>query len=478
MLSYAELLEQNQALADQNRALAEETAALRQEVVVLQGTVESQRRRIEELERLVEELHRRGKRQAAPFSKGAPKDKPKRPGRKPGSQYGRQKLREVPERIDETIEVDCPVYCPVCHGAVTLEGKESQYQVDLPPVRPRTIEFVLHWGHCQSCGRRVQGRHPEQVSDAVTVGRVHFGPGLVGLAAYLHKVGGVSYGKIVRLLGDWMGLSVSRSALCRALARLAKRAQPTYDGLVQAIRGSPVVYPDETGWRVGGRSAWLWAVTNGRETVYAIHRGRGFAEASSILGEDYAGILGADGWVVYRCFEKAEIQACLAHLLRRCHELLESATRGAVRFPRQVQALLQHALALRDRRDAGEITEHGLRVARGRLQARIGRVIRGRFTHEANARFARHLLRNEENLLRFLDRPDLEATNWPAEHAIRPAVVNRKSAGGNRTAQGAETQAILMSCFRTAHQKHLDPAPLIAAILRAPSPVPQPLLLG
>lgn len=471
MLSYAELLEQNKALSGEN-------AALGQQVVVLQRTAESQQRRIEELERVIEELRRRGKRQAAPFSKGAPKAAPKRPGRKPGSKYGRQALREVPDRIDETVEVGCPVYCPACHGPVRLKGKQSQYQVDLPAVRPWTIEFVLHWGRCQSCGRRVQGRHPRQVSDAVTVGRVHFGPGLVGLTAYLQKVGGLSYGKITRLLGDWMGLSVARSALCRALARLARKARPTYDGLVQAIRGSPVVYPDETGWRVGGLSAWLWAVTNGRVTVYAIHRGRGFAEAASILGEDYAGILGADGWVVYRCFEKATLQACLAHLLRRCHEMLETATRGAVRFPREVQALLQHALVLRDRRDAGEISDHGLRVARGRLQARIGRVIRGRFTHEANGRFARHLLRNEHNLLRFLHHPDLEATNWPAEQAIRPAVVNRKSAGGNRSAQGAETQAILMSCFRTTHQKNLDPAPLIAAILRAPTPVPQPLLLG
>lgn len=105
-------------------------------------------------------------------------------------------------------------------------------------------------------------------------------------------------------------------------------------------------------------------------------------------------------------------------------------------------------------------------------------MIRGHFTHEANGRLARHLLRNEQNLFRFLDHPDLEATNRPADHAIRPAVVNRKSAGGNRSAQGAETQAILMSLFRTVHQKDLNPASLLTGILRAPTPAPEPLLLG
>jgi len=471
MATYAELLEENSQLRQEN-------SQLRQQVATLMAIVEGQQRRIEELERQIDELRRRGKRQAAPFSKGEPKAEPRRPGRKPGSAYGRQAVREIPERIDETIEVGCPVYCPHCHGPVSLEDTDRQYQVDLPPVRPRTIEFVLHWGRCQSCGRRVQGRHPRQVSDAVQVGQVHLGPGVVGLAASLQKVGGLSYSKITHLLAQWMGLSVARSTLCRALARLAKKARPTYEGLVAAIRGSPVVYPDETGWRVGGHPAWLWAVTNGRETVYAIHRGRGYAEAASILGEDFAGHLVADGWAPYRCFEEATLQTCLAHLLRRCHEMLETATRGAVRFPRQVQAHLQHALVLRDRRDAGEIGEHGLRVAKGRLQASLGRTIRGHFTNPDNGRLARHLLRYETALFVFLDHPGMEATNWPSEHAIRPAVVNRKSAGGNRSYRGADTQAVLMSLLRTAHQKALDPRSLFTAILRAPIPAPEPLLLG
>ena len=101
--------------------------------------VVGQQQRIEELERRIDEQRRRGKRQAAPFSKGEPKAKPKPPGRKPGAAYGRQAVREVPERIDETIEVGCPIYCPHCEGAVQLEDKARQFQVDLPPVRPEAI---------------------------------------------------------------------------------------------------------------------------------------------------------------------------------------------------------------------------------------------------------------------------------------------------------------------------------------------------
>ncbi len=124
-----------------------------------------------------------------------------------GSEYGRHAVREIPEQIDETIEVGCPVYCPDCHGRVRLESTDRQYQVDLPPVRPHTIEFVLHWVVCEDCGRRLQGRHPRQVSNAVHVGQVHLGPRVVGLAASLQKGGGLSYGKIPAL-----GLSGDRGS--------------------------------------------------------------------------------------------------------------------------------------------------------------------------------------------------------------------------------------------------------------------------
>ena len=43
---------------------------------------------------------RTAKRQAAPFSKGDPKEKPKTPGRKAGKKYGRKGRRERPEQAE------------------------------------------------------------------------------------------------------------------------------------------------------------------------------------------------------------------------------------------------------------------------------------------------------------------------------------------------------------------------------------------
>lgn len=444
MPTYEELLREN---AELRRRLAEQEC------------------QIAKLERLIEELRRGGKRQAAPFSKGAPKSDPKPPGRKAAKLYGERAVRPRPEQVDESLEVGCPLFCESCQGGVRLVGKESQFQIDLPEIRTWTTEFILHYGECKRCGRRVVGRHPRQTSQAVGVAGVQIGPQVVSLAIYLNKVGGLSYGKIAALLEQMAGFQVARSTLCRALLRTAEKSQPIYEELIRSIRGSPVVYPDESGWRIAGLSAWLWAFTNRRQTVYSIRRGRGYAEAASVLGGDYAGVLAADGWAPYRRFTSATHQTCLAHLLRRCREMLETAKRGEVRFPHRVQAILQAALAVRDRREAGTISPHGVRVAKGQLAARMDRLLAGRFTAAANLRFAKHLRRYQDNLFVFLDRQDVEATNWPAEHAIRPAVVNRKSCAGNRTPRGADAQAILMSMLRTCHQQGLNSIQALTEIL-------------
>jgi transposase len=432
--------------------------------------------RIAELERLVEELRRRGKRQAAPFSKGAPSLHPKPPGRRPGEGYGRQALPSIPKRVDEAILVPCPLWCRHCHGRVRLHGCGHQYLLDLPVVRPKVTEFVVDYGYCVECGRRAQGRHPRQISDALEVGTVQVGPGVISFAAYLNKVGGLSYGKTAAVIEQMVGLDLARSTYCRALLRLARKAEPTYRGLAESVRASPVVYPDETGWRIGGWGAWLWAYATPRTTVYAIERGRGYAEASAMLGKDYSGVIGADGWVAYRGFKSAKHQTCLGHLLRRCREMMEVSWGAAVSFPRRVGELLHDALKLRDRFVSGAISLHGARVARGFLLGRLDGLLEPRFTSESNRRLAAHLRRYREALFFFVDRKDVEATNWPAEHAIRPAVVNRKVWGGNRTAAGARAQAILMSVLRTCRQRLVDPVTVFSRTLHSPVPRAQPLL--
>jgi transposase len=461
-----------------------ELERLRKEIERLQRDreqLERARKQLEqENERLQRELDaalRASKRQAAPHSRGTPKAAPKRPGRKPGAQYGQHACRPIPAHVDEQIAVPCPARCPHCGGDVEPERCEAQYQEDI--VRRTVVRrFDIMIGRCRHCQRPVQGRHPLQTSDAVGVGNVQVGPQALILAATLTKQMGLSLGHTRQVLASGFELAVSRGCLSRALARLADRAAPTYDDLGVAVRQSPVVGLDETGWKVGGWLQWLHVAVTPQVVVYAIQPGRGYAEACGLVGAAYAGVLVHDGWRPYYRFEDALHQSCLAHLLRRCRELALGASAAAGAFPLAVKGLLQASLALRDRYAQGEVSAHGLRVATGQLEAHLDRLLARRYRTPANRRLARHLAHERPWLFTFLHRPGLAATNHATERAVRVMVIARKVWGGNRTWAGTRTHHILASVLGTCTLQGKCAFTRLVALLRAPRPVRLDLVPG
>jgi len=451
---------------------AQKIARLEQENAALKAEVQQLRADVERLQRLLEEALRSGKRQAAPFSRQKPKASPNKPGRKPGESYGRRCRRPIPPSVDEVVEVPVPPACPRCGGKVRETEVVRQYQEEIPAPRVERIEFRIHVGCCEGCGKRVQGRHVRQSSNAVGSAAVGIGPRALALATELNKDLGLPYGKTARVLKQSFGLSISRGGLCQAIARVARKAEPSYQVLLHRIRSEPSVTPDETGWKVGGKLHWAWVFVSGRITVYAIHRGRGFNQAAAVLGADFDGFLVRDGWCAYRGFTQAIHQSCIAHLLRRCREMIEAQgeDRPAAQFPRTVKEILQAGLELRDRRDQKQISTHGLAVACGQLEARMDRVLGERLRCPENQRLAKHLRRERAALFTFLYCQGLEATNWRAEQAIRPLVVARKVWGGNRTENGARTQTILASLLQTCRQQLRSFSSLAEDLLRSPHP--------
>ena len=439
---------------------------LERRVGELEAVLRSLSDQVAKLSAALEAERRRGKRQAAPFSKGPPIKEPKPPGRKSGRRHGPHAHRSVPPRIDETYEAPLPKACPHCDGRHVSETHVAvQYQTEIP----RTViyrRFDVHVGTCDDCGRTVAGRHALQISSARGAAASQLGPQVHALLAILNKELGLSHGKSVKLLGTlFPELHLARATSVRSMLRTSARCAPAYEQLRIDLRGASEVAPDETGWRVGGRLAWLHAFVSQRATCYVIDPTRSHQPAEQLLGLDWSGTLVHDGWSVYDRFTRAFHQQCVRHLQRRCQELLETAVRGAVRLPRAVLALIDQAFAWRrawrgHRLSGDDLAEYGLGLA-GELE----RLASGRFTHEPNRRLAGHLLNHAMQWFWFLIDPAIQATNHWAEQAIRPAVVNRKVWGGNRTWPGARAQSILMSVIRTCGQRAVEPMAFLSTIL-------------
>ena len=193
------------------------------------------------------------------------------------------------------------------------------------------------------------GYHPLQTSDALGAAASGLGADAQAAVVDFNKQAGMSHGKISRVFQTLFGIRLSRGGSTHVVLRAARRAEPVYASICQTLPQAPWIAPDETGWHVGGRPAWLHTLVGPDATAYIIDPTRSGDVAERLLGIDYGGIMIHDGWSPYDRFVNASHQQCLRHLLRRSRELLETATRGAVRFPRRVQALLQKALAARDR---------------------------------------------------------------------------------------------------------------------------------
>ena len=450
-------------------------AALENQLAQAHATIEALQEHLRQLQAEVAAQKRAGKRQATPFSRGKRAKKPKRPGRKAGQ--GKFNRREKPASAADDTKVAPLPCCQACGGGLTKMKEHEHFEVDIPPVRPVVTRYVTHSGYCGNCKKRVRSRHPDQISTATGAAGVSVGPRAKALAADLKHRLGVSYEKSGDLLWTAFGLRVTRSGLCQADGRLAQKARPVYQELIAALRKCTVVHADETGWRIGTLSAWLWVFTNQEITVYAIRQSRGHEVVIDILGREFKGVLASDCFLAYDAQALAEWlkQKCVAHLLGNLSEIEASKTGRAVCFSRDVTALLRAALALQKEKPTLNPETFDQRAAE--LETRLDALIdeNRRMTDRDNVRFAKRLRKHRPHLLRFLYVEGLEATNNQAERQLRPAVITRKTAGCNRTEGGAETHAILASVLVTCRQQKRSILDYLVALQRSPD-TPPPLL--
>jgi transposase len=447
-------------------SLERTVASQRAEIGRKDGFIVYQQERIDKLEAALEESRRRSKRQAAPFSKGEPTPAPKTPGRKRGDAHGRHGHRRVPAGTpDRELTASLPGCCPDCGGRIVHERDATQWQVEVPEMRPTVTRITVEVGRCVGCRRRVQGRHPEQSSQALGAAGAGVGPKLKAWAMWLHYGMGLSFARAAKVI-SYLGVEVTAGAICQSSARAASNELvPVHAELVARANRSKTITMDESGWRVGGAGRWLWVAANDELTLCWIAPGRSFADAATVIGPDYDGVLVRDGWIVYDRYDKATHQSCTAHVLRRCAEMEADLSGADRKVPIAVKTIIKDALAARDLATPAERAAAAIDCQK-RLDALCARPV----GNDANRRLLKHLAHQASHLFTFLTIDDVQATNWQGEQAVRPCVVNRKTFGGNRTDVGARTQGIVTTVIATAAKQGHDVIDYLAGRARSPDP--------
>jgi hypothetical protein len=370
-----------------------------------------------------------------------PAPRPHRPRRKRTENHARR--RDAPTaRVVHARE-----HCPRC--GIRLAGgavKRSREVIEISPAPVAITEHVYLERCCPGCGKRwtprveLQGR---------VVGQSRLGIGLVSLIATLREEARLPLAAIQTYLQSVHGLHLSVGGIVGALSQVARVGQASRAHTLAAIRASPVVYADETGWREGGMNRYLWTFATA-DTRYYTFGGRGKTVIDEALGIDTAdearGVLVSDFYAAYDHYPGPQ-QKCWVHLLRDIHELERQhpADLALARWAEAVRAVYERALAFA-RADKRERQE-----AYRRLQAELAGLCRELAKEETapQAVLCRRILKYLPSLFTFVLDSAVAADNNRAERSLRHSVISRKISGGTRSAQGTQTKLTLATLFGT-----------------------------
>jgi len=380
----------------------------------------------------------------------------KRPGRKAGHPGAR---RPTPERVDRQVDHRLE-HCPTCQGPLTrTQQTRTRITEDIPEqITPVVSEHTIHRDWCPRCQKAV-----EPVVTAALPGAT-VGNRTVVLSAWLHYGLGNTLSQIVAVFNHHLTLKLTPGGLVQMWYRLQAILFAWYLEIQAEALGSAVLHGDETGWRVNGKTHWLWCFTTTDLTYFMIDRSRGSPALAKFFQEEFAGTLVTDFWGASNAVACARRQTCLVHLLRDLMTVERSQRPGPnwPAFAKKLRRLFGDAIRLK-KREGVPAAEYASR--RARLTVRLDELIATTWDDPQAKRLIKRLRRHRDDLLTFLDHADVPFDNNHAERAIRPAVMIRKNSYGNRSERGADAQAVLMSVSRTLQQRGHAPLKTVVEAL-------------
>jgi len=439
-----------------------EKDALILSLLPLVGQLEAALARIAVLEARLAELERPRKtpdNSSLPPSKGHKPDRPAgdKPPRKSRPGVGRT-LHPDPDRVvDATLEA-----CPHCAAAFALTQQSPQQvydRIELPPIRPDVTRVRLFGGRCACCGERAIATAPAGLEPGSP-----FGQSIAALVVYLHYAHAIGLERLVLLMSEIFGLSISEGAISNMLARARPKLGAAAAAIQDAVIASPVVCSDETSARVAGKTWWEWVFIGTLAVLHVIRPSRGKAVPQALFGAVQPLVWVSDMLGSQRG-HAAQWQVCLAHLLRDARYAVEC---GDTVFSAPFKQLLLRAIAIGRRR--ATLQDSTLLQYRADLDRRLDRIMAAVPLGEPGRKLRKRIAANRAHLFMFVVNRDVPATNNVSERHLRPSVIFRKVTNGFRCEWGAETYAAFRSVVSTAKANNASVLDALRFVLAAKLP--------
>ena len=377
----------------------------------------------------------------------------KKAGRKKGHEG---ESRKIPDKVDEEIALKLD-YCPDC-GEKLPESDVSRdrYIEDIPDVKVIVKKYRIYRSYCKRCDKIVEPKVTEALPKS------NIGLNLMALTAWFHYGLGITISHIIEVLNYHLQFKLSKGGLYQIWKRMSEILYPWYEAISEEAKKSAYLHGDETGWRVNGQTHWLWCFCNKNLTWYIIDKSRGSPALQRFFEEIFQGVLITDFWKAYKKIVSVH-QACYSHLFRELAKVTErNKSEEWIAFRKRLVRWMRDAMKLDKKED---LSEESMASRKTRLYLRLDGFVNEEFKDHDCLRIQKRLKKYKDSLLTFLDYEDVTADNNKGEREIRPAVIMRKNICHNKSKDGAEVQAILMTIYRTLKIRGYNPIAVIAQAL-------------
>lgn len=432
-------------------------ASVRSLVKSLLTTVEQLQQRVAELE---ERLNQNSGNSSKPPSSDPPQarkySQAEPSGRRRGGQKGHvgqgRKLKG-PEQVQRVV-ISRPTACQAC-GALLLgeDPHPSRHQVtELPRVEPVVVEYQTHTLTCLACGAATSGEWPAEMP------RGSFGERLQATTAYLTGRFGVSQRDVAEMLASLFHVELGLGSVPAQQQRVSRALAPPTTEAQAFLAQQPAVNVDETSWSEANQTIWLWTGSTPQVTVFSLNRSRGADGAKSLVGHDYAGIVGSDRWQGYNWLDERQRQLCWAHLKRDFQALVErgggSAIVGQLLLV-QVEHLFTFWHQFRDSRLSRSAFQEAMRPVRHEIETLL-QLATLAAEHPKTRKTCQNILKFKSALWTFVDQEGVAPTNNAAERALRRGVLWRSRSFGTQSEAGSRFVERILTAVTTLRQQHRD----------------------
>ncbi|HIH19510.1 TPA: IS66 family transposase [Candidatus Micrarchaeota archaeon] len=416
--------------------------------------------RIIQLEKLVAELQRRLARHEnsnTPPSAGGSYPQREPSGKPPGAQLGHAGTTREQKKPDEIRDAPSLTKCPECqHMLGDPIGAIPCIFEDIPKPQPAKIIQVNQGIYeCPGCGEILIAED----SQCPKSGR--FGFNLIAEAVMMRFEQRLPLRKIQQALHNQFQLDLTPASIWMLIKRAAAAGEEEYNKIFKEMYKQNVVNADETSRNVNGKVRWLWVFVSAASILYLAGRGRGKKAIEDVLGEDFKGILGCDGWKPYTLIKL--LQRCWAHLLRESKTLSQRFNRASTR---QIHSSLKELFKAADGAQKAELSAAERQRVHDRLNQMLLGVIQLAKEHKKSLKFGEKIENGMGHWFTAVLHPEVELTNNVAERALRESVIQRKISGSLRSKDGAHAMEILMTLLATWKLRGKNPREMLLQTLQ------------